>query len=106
MKIDQKKIETVETWFHLNFPGHEVESEEIGNRKGKVVLIWAELLKPRAPRYELEISYEAIQDHDAQTIVNDLNAMKAAEHLDSSFRLLPTEAKTHMLQFRCIVDRD
>ena len=79
MKIDQTRIEAVDAWFRVDFPDHEVESGEIFDRE--VVLFRAELPELHAPRYELEISYEAFQDHDAQTIVNDLNVQKASERL-------------------------
>ena len=77
MNIDLAVVTTVEDWFRTNFPDHNVESAEIFDR----MVVLFRTSRPRSVPYELEISYEAFQDHDADTIVGDLDRLKAAQQL-------------------------
>ncbi len=77
MNIDPATVTIVEDWFRWNFTDHDVESAEIFDR----MVVLFRTSRPRSVPYELEISYEAFQDHDADTIVGDLDRLKAAQQL-------------------------
>jgi hypothetical protein len=81
-------ITKIEAWFSESFPSHTVASKDIGTRE--VVLFRAHKETPRAPRYELEVSYEAFEDHGADAIVKDLVAKGVARRLqqDPAIRLM------------------
>ena len=77
MQFDDDTVNAVEDWFRTNFPDHDVESGKIFDRM--VTLFRA--FRPKSIPYELEISYEAFQDHDTATIVGDLDRLTAAQRL-------------------------
>ena len=87
-------INKVETWFRENFPGHAVVWKDIGDRE--VILFQAHEEKPRAPRFELEVSYEAFEDHGADVIMRDLTAKRVADRLqqDPAVRLMYDRRRT------------
>ncbi len=99
MEIAEDAIEAVEEWLRVNFPRHDVRFKAIWDRE--VVLFRARLREPAAPRYELEISYEAFEDHDAATIVEDLDSQNAAQLL----RDKPT-VRLMYNRFRRLVETD
>ncbi len=82
-------IKAVEDWCSATFEDHVVES---GTLDREVVLFRAHLNVPHSPRYELEISYEAFEDRDPQTLTRDLDFLKAAAKLRErpSVRLMYT----------------
>lgn len=75
----QAAIEAVARWFHENFQGYVVTSSDIVARS--VILLRAHEDRPRAPRLELEVSYEALEDNPIETIVADLTRLGVADRL-------------------------
>ena len=71
-------IKAVEDWFSARFEDHLVESDTI---REAVMLFRACLNLEHSPCYELEISYNAFEDRDPQTITRDLDSLKAAAKL-------------------------
>lgn len=74
-------VEAVEEWLRAAFPGYEVSSGDLPSRE--VVLFRAHKSELRSPRLEIEISYEAFEDNETETILADLSAQKAAERLQA-----------------------
>jgi hypothetical protein len=72
MEPTQAQVSAVEHWFRSAFPGYEVSSHDLPKRM--VVLFRAHESKARAPRHELEVSYEAFDDNSIETILNDLTS--------------------------------
>ena len=77
MHPDDDSVNAVEGWFRTNFPDHSVESGRISDR----MLMLFRAFRPNSTPHELEISDEAFQDHDAATIVGDLDRLHAAREL-------------------------
>jgi hypothetical protein len=69
-------IEAVEDWCKAKFVDHFVESRVIGDRED---VLFRAYVPGASPRYELEVSYEAFEDYEANTIVQDLDRLNAAE---------------------------
>jgi hypothetical protein len=81
-------ITTIEAWFRESFPEHTVASQVVGSRE--VVLFRVHEEEPGAPRFELEVSYEAFEEHGADAIATDLTAKRVADRLrqDPAVRLM------------------
>src|SRR5688500_18573208 len=79
MHPSSEKISAVENWFSEEFPGHVVESHELISREA--ILYRAHEPRPRAPRFELIVSFEAFDDNPIDTIVGDLRARRAGDLL-------------------------
>jgi len=77
MKPTAEQIKPVEEWLREALPAPVVVSGEQFSRE----LIWfrANEEKPGTPRYRLEISYEAFEDHSSDALVSTLKRVKAAE---------------------------
>jgi hypothetical protein len=95
----QAAMEAIERWFHENFQGYVVTSRDILARS--VILLRAHEDRPRAPRHELEVSHEALEDNPIETIVADLTRMGIANRLKEQ-----PEVRLMYNRFRQVVETD
>lgn len=77
MRPDDDTVNAVEGWFRTNFPDHSIESGKDFDR----MLMLFRAFRPKSTPHELEISYEAFQDHDTAIILGDLDRLQAAREL-------------------------
>lgn len=95
----QPAIEAIERWFRDGFPGYIVTSSDIVARS--VIVIRAHEDRPRAPRLELEVSYEALEDNPIETIVADLTRLGIASRLREQ-----PEVRVMYNRFRQVVETE
>ncbi len=81
MRPNPEQVFAVEEWMRASFPETYVASE--GDFDREVYLFRARESKRGGNRYEIEISYEAFEDHAAGKIVTMLNGINAAERLEA-----------------------
>jgi hypothetical protein len=83
---DDNSFKSIEQWLQATLPGTAASHAPLDR---EVVLFRAHEPRSGAPRYELEISREAFEDHIVETIVADLVQQKVADRLraDPTMRL-------------------
>ena len=86
MAYDEDSLKNISEWLGGTLPGTDVSHAHLDR---ETVLFRGHEARSGAPRYEIEISREALEDHPAATIVADLIREKVADRLraDPTMRL-------------------